>query len=314
MIPQDDALFLQLAAIAGGEPAGGLLEVRERVTSGGMRAHFFPAGNLRGAARGILELAERAEVFLGVAPRRSGVLKNGRQSGGLDAIERCWTLHVDADTEEARAALERFSPPPAVVVRSGSGLHGYWPLRQSLPPAWAARANRRLAFALGADMRSTDAARILRLPGTLNHKHDPPRPVECIRCEVPTRALTAGEIVGQLADPPAAAPVTTLPRRPVQSDDPLLAIAPETYVEALTGRPLGPGRKIPCPLPGHEDRTPSFQVYTDAGWHCFGCGNGGSLYTLAGLLWGYPTPLRGHSFVEVKRRLLERFGRQGWAA
>lgn len=105
-----------------------------------------------------------------------------------------------------------------------------------------------------------------------------------------------------------------MPRRAVQSDDPLLAIAPETYVEALTGRPLGPGRKIPCPLPGHEDRTPSCQVYTDTGWHCFGCGNGGTIYTLAGLLWGYPTPLRGHSFVEVKRRLLERFGRQGWAA
>ena len=41
-----------------------------------------------------------------------------------------------------------------------------------------------------------------------------------------------------------------------------------------------------CPLPDHEDKTPSFTVYADngRGWTCFGCGRGGDvvhLYALA---------------------------------
>ncbi len=305
MIPQGDALFLQLAAIAGGEPAGGLLEVRERVTSGGMRAHFFPAGDLRGAARGILELAERAEVFLGVAPRRSGVLKNGRQSGGLDAIERCWTLHVDADTEEACAALERFSPPPAVVVRSGSGLHGYWPLRQSLPPAWAARANRRLAFALGGDLAAADAARILRPAGTENRKTTPPRPVECVYLDVV--AYLAADVVGSLPDPPSerapSLPTRPLPGRAGDEQDPLLAIPAAEYVPALIGRPVGRDGKAQCPFhAGGQERTPSLHAYPDdRGWYCWPCQAGGTIIDLGARLYGIEP--RGAGYHELRRRL-----------
>ncbi len=36
-----------------------------------------------------------------------------------------------------------------------------------------------------------------------------------------------------------------------------------------------------CPLPGHQDDSPSFVVYRgDAGWYCFGCHRGGDLYAL----------------------------------
>lgn len=309
LIPQRDALRLLLAALVGGEPAGGLVEVRWRRPGSRWGQLWHDCRRTDALIESVLEIGATRDCFVGCAPRRS-------EHGGCAAIERVWALWADCDGSEAVQALAAFEPAPAVVVRSGSGsnCHAYWPLRAPLSPDEAKTALRRLAHHLGADMAAAEPARILRPPGTRNFKTDPPAQVECTRLEVPTRALTAEEIVGELADPPAAAPVTTLPRRPVQSDDPLLAIAPEVYVEALTGRPLGPGRKIPCPLPAHEDRTPSCQVYTDTGWHCFGCGNGGSLYTLAGLLWGYPMPLRGHSFVEVKRRLLERFGRQGWAA
>lgn len=309
LIPQRDALRLLLAALVGGEPAGGLVEVRWRRPGSRWGQLWHDCQRPDAVIESVLEIGATRDCFIGCAPRRS-------ECGGRAAIERVWALWADCDGVEAVQALAAFAPAPAVVVRSGSGsnCHAYWPLRAPLSPDAAKSALRRLAHHLGADMAAAEPARILRPPGTRNFKTDPPASVECTRLEIPTRALTAQEIVGDLADPPAAAPVTTLPRRAVQSDDPLLAIAPETYVEALTGRPLGPGRKIPCPLPGHEDRTPSCQVYTDTGWHCFGCGNGGTIYTLAGLLWGYPTPLRGHSFVEVKRRLLERFGRQGWAA
>src|SRR5215212_11622250 len=43
-----------------------------------------------------------------------------------------------------------------------------------------------------------------------------------------------------------------------------------------------------CPIPGHEDRTPSFTVYPgDGGWFCYGCLRGGDVVELARLAWGY---------------------------
>jgi DNA primase len=57
-------------------------------------------------------------------------------------------------------------------------------------------------------------------------------------------------------------------------------------VLALTGERVGRARKVHCPL--HPDRTPSLHVYEDParGWFCFGCRRGGSVYDLAGALWG----------------------------
>jgi DNA primase len=43
-----------------------------------------------------------------------------------------------------------------------------------------------------------------------------------------------------------------------------------------------------CPLPDHEDKTPSFVVYTETNsWFCFGCLRGGDVVELARLAWGY---------------------------
>jgi DNA primase len=44
-----------------------------------------------------------------------------------------------------------------------------------------------------------------------------------------------------------------------------------------------------CPLPNHEDKTPSFSVYPETGsWYCFGaCQRGGDVVDLAATAWGY---------------------------
>jgi DNA primase len=43
-----------------------------------------------------------------------------------------------------------------------------------------------------------------------------------------------------------------------------------------------------CPLPGHEDRSPSFTVDPEKGlWFCFGCLYGGDVIELARHAWGY---------------------------
>ena len=43
-----------------------------------------------------------------------------------------------------------------------------------------------------------------------------------------------------------------------------------------------------CPLPDHEDRSPSFTVYVENdSWFCFGCLRGGDVIELARYAWGY---------------------------
>jgi hypothetical protein len=65
---------------------------------------------------------------------------------------------------------------------------------------------------------------------------------------------------------------------------------------ALAARLCGPGkmRKVGdkwtarCPLPDHEDKSPSFTVYpSDRGWFCFGCHRGGDVVELARFAWRY---------------------------
>lgn len=53
-------------------------------------------------------------------------------------------------------------------------------------------------------------------------------------------------------------------------------------------KPAGRDRwRATCPLPGHQDRTPSFVVYgdDDRAW-CFGCNRGGDVIALTGYVLG----------------------------
>jgi len=65
----------------------------------------------------------------------------------------------------------------------------------------------------------------------------------------------------------------------------------ERFCTVLLGavlKPAGPGRwRASCPLPGHDDRTPSFVVYgdDDRAW-CFGCNRGGDVIALTGYALG----------------------------
>ena len=90
--------------------------------------------------------------------------------------------------EEALKAILLFAasvklPTPSAIVRSGGGLHAYWISKTPLSPAeWFPYASGLkqllLANAVKCDTGlTTDIARILRVPGTFNHKYDPPREV-----------------------------------------------------------------------------------------------------------------------------------------
>lgn len=93
-------------------------------------------------------------------------------------------------------------PAPSALVDSGGGIHGYWLLREpwrldSDDARQAAELVQRawVQQVIGADPSVHDLVRILRIPGTLNFKYDPPRPVQFLRCDLDRlytiQALTA---------------------------------------------------------------------------------------------------------------------------
>ena len=244
-----------------------------------------------------MALASRTDVYVGVVPR-------ARRAGGRrDLVEHAGVVWADCDTPAAVAAPAAFRPRPAIIVASGSGQnrHAYWVLREPVDVNQLERVNRRLALALSADARSSDATRILRPAGSLNRKHSPPAPVCLLKLDE-RRRVAAAELERDLPPESPSLRTITTPRAAGDAPiDPLRAVAPALYVERLTGQRVGRSRKVRCPF--HDDQTPSLHVYQDPdrGWYCFGCDRGGSIYDLAALLWQRGT--RGEDFVRLRREL-----------
>lgn len=123
-----------------------------------------------------------------------------------------------------------------------------------------------------------------------------------------------------LRDPLDEPPVPRVPKRPrvprpvtfdtgrcathgVVMDDPLLAIPPPVFVERLADVEVPRSGMVHCPLPGHDERTPSCKVYDDPerGFYCFGCHRGGTIYDFGAALWEMPT--RGPAFNSLRQSL-----------
>jgi hypothetical protein len=302
------AAELYLRTLTAFAPPHALLDVRYR-TSGHDLGQLFLDADAHNAARTIIRVSRWTDVYVGVAPRV-------RRRGTREDIAPTPLLWADCDSPTALAALHSFQPPATMIVTSGTHehAHAYWALTRSLNTQELEDANGRLAAALGADPKCTDAARVLRPPGTLNHKHQPPRPVELHQHT--TMRYRPVEILAAL--PPRPRPSATIhtrcPAQLCRDGDPLLAIPPADYVRILTGRQPGRDGKILCPL--HPEDTPSFHAYPtpQQGWACYGCPTpdgrplGGDIYTLASHLWHIPT--NGRAFRELRHWLDALFGVQ----
>lgn len=297
----DSALAPLLFVVAHHDPRS-LIELRYRDRDGGMRQVFEFANRPASVVGHIRGLFRRGDVFIGAAPRT-------RRDGSKAAVERVWCLWADCDGDASVGALADFEPEPSIVIQTGSGdnVQAWWPLAQWIAPEHAERLNRKIAHALGADMRATDAARILRPPGTRNHKHTPATEVRCI-ANAP--GFTNPAKICALPDPPQDA--TRRAVRPAEGTkgrdaaDALLTIPATVYVPRLTGREVSRTGHAQCPFHrGGQERTPSLMAYDDPakGWFCFGCDEGGTVYDLAAKLWGLDT--RGDDFAKMHSRLRE---------
>jgi hypothetical protein len=308
-IPQDVARRLQLAAIAGNEPADSYFWLLTKQASGEAIEDFIPVRELERAAATAIKYRRLGNAYIGCAPRTM-------RSGRAQAVKDVWVLFAESDSEESSARLWNFRPLPSIVDRSGTPghFHCFWPLSGPLTPAAAKIANERLVRALRADT-GTNAARMLRPIGTLNHKHAPPALVECVRLELDT--FTASQVVGDLIDieperpAPAIARVDSTRLAAGQLD--VRSIPSAEFVPRLTGREVTPAGFVRCPFHKNgEERTPSLHVSaTESRWYCHatGCQQGGGLPEFYALLHGrlVPDSRDTHAFIrfvyEIKEAL-----------
>jgi RepB DNA-primase from phage plasmid/CHC2 zinc finger len=275
------------------------LEVRYRVPDG-MAQLWTPTARYSRLPEKLIRLARTTDVYVGVAPR-------ARKQGTNDAIAESHLLWVEIDTADALERLDAFKLAPSMVINSGTAghVHAYWQLTAPLDSTLVSSHNRALARGLGGDLASTDAARILRPPGTLNHKHDPHQPVEIVRSDL-SRHYSADELLSCLPaqarqEPRRPRAQHTTPASRTGHDRLLLGIPASEWAHQLTGAEPDRTGKIRCPF--HNDRTPSLHLYDNGTWYCFGaCRTGGTIYDFAARLWGMETT--GRDFLELRDRLL----------
>jgi hypothetical protein len=166
----------------------------------GKHSLWFRTSDLAAAAAAAALHANRTDVYLGCAlsPADNGPGKRCKAED-VSAIPGLWgdvdirnAVHkkenLPPDVDSALSLLRAMPLPPSLIVRSGYGLQAWWLflepwLLQSdderqqaadLAVRWQAHLQR-LAAERGWEIDSTaDLARVLRLPGTLNHKLDQP--------------------------------------------------------------------------------------------------------------------------------------------
>jgi hypothetical protein len=272
------------------------IELRARA-NGEWRKAFFES--VAEAAAMAQKAKDVADVYVGVLPRTHAGY------GGDALFEYGDVMWCEADNETALSRAMNFTPAAPLVVRSSPGKgHFYWFLDKLIPLDFIERGNKRLAHHLGCDPRATNAGRILRVAGTVNHKPTGGR-VAITRYET-TDNVSAAALVGNLPDPAPPKPlaVARTPLPPDADTESLRNIPARVYIERLTGRDVLHGMAR-CPFhSGGNERTPSLSVGGPAEelFLCFGCDIGGDVFRFASLLWGLDEK---RDFVQIKTKLKE---------
>lgn len=135
----------------------------------GALSQFFAAGRLHRGMEVIEHYNLGSNCYFGANPRK--------RWGGTKSVDvslaRCLFAEWDAVTwgEAWRRIRSKGMPEPTLVLWSGNGPHVYWRLTQPMHDLdhWSA-CQKSLIQALGSDASIHDAPRIMRLPGTFNHR------------------------------------------------------------------------------------------------------------------------------------------------
>lgn len=145
------------------------------------------------------------DVYFGVLPRQS---RHG--TSGNIALDQV-LLWADFDGKDHKFAafdrMMRVRPVPQVVIDSGYGYHAYWFLREPIHREIARQIMRGMSILHKSD-HTYDAARILRVPETSNHKNGTAVRVRPIKFDLLGPHYTPSDfseyqMVGRMAEQPA---------------------------------------------------------------------------------------------------------------
>lgn len=169
------------------------------------------APSVEAAQDGAVQYDNRGyDVYFGVQPRTvpEGTASATRPAGDVLWADLDGKGYLNGKTG-AFQALAGVSPRPQIVVDSGHGYHGYWLLDDLYPYKQLRAAMKGIEFATGAD-NCSDAARILRVPGTHNYKDvGVPLPVRLVKFDL----LQRRHRLSDFADYVEAALPMEMPRR-----------------------------------------------------------------------------------------------------
>jgi hypothetical protein len=135
--------------------------------------HFFTLDAVDDLVGRAFSLVEDFDCYFSVCPRV-------RPRGNAASVTHALGFWCDLDFKRfedgeagALRALAEFSLRPTWIIGTGGGFHVYWKLREPVraDATFECRV-KSLAKMLGADPAATDLARVLRVPGTWNHKRD----------------------------------------------------------------------------------------------------------------------------------------------
>ena len=163
-------------------------------------------------------------VYFGVLPRR--VRGDGTANNAGDGmVAWCDVDFKDVKEPVARERIAALPVAPTIVIHSGRGLHLYWRMAEPTPAPTLREISRRVAHALGGD-HCFDAARILRMPGSLNVKprwvddeYHPDETAFPVVVELLTEATVQPHDFDELPEAPAP-PISMSPSIPLDAPVP----------------------------------------------------------------------------------------------
>jgi predicted P-loop ATPase len=174
-------------------------------SNGKLRSFHVPIQELHTIEPKVKLLTEKSNVYFGVGLRKPNL--NVSQRGAKNDITALTSLFLEIDIlggaheklhlpnfNEAKTVLNSFNLEPSIVNSSGGGLHVFYLLDEPIylesqeDRQQAGKLLKRLENVIHALLKHkgkvadsvAELSRVLRPPGTLNHKYDPPREVKTI--------------------------------------------------------------------------------------------------------------------------------------
>lgn len=152
------------------------------IDANGVYTTWYKRSQLHDAAEYIDQIDKRAHVYARITPlAKPPSVGRGKESASLGTSVLWLDVDEYRDPAQAAAALEALPQPPSMIVNSGTGLHAYWMLDTFYTDLAAIKARTKgLQQQLNTNTPNKpadscfDLARIMRVPGTYNLKHDPP--------------------------------------------------------------------------------------------------------------------------------------------